>query len=285
MKKKILFLIPIAGFLGFSYFDKEGSISTYHNDGIEGLMSSVNPPTGKTGAPGDGDCTGCHFGATQSAAGTITYAFSGANDEYTPGQSYSIDLSIAAGAKNGFQLTVLDASDNAAGTFNAGTNSAAVSAGGRQYIHQTAASGVTDWSFTWNAPSTNMGPLTVYYAFNASDDGGSTANDVIYLGQETIDPVDNASISKHDKLDKAYKVIVNGNASQMTLQYKTVDYSDVTLNVIDMSGKLVYREFLGAKSPGNQTDIIDISQFKHTGIYFVSLLIDNDVINRKVMLK
>ncbi|MFT4600828.1 MAG: hypothetical protein ACI857_001005 [Arenicella sp.] len=285
MTRKLLFLIPIAGFLGFSYFDKEGTISTYHNDGIESVMYSANPPNAKTGAPGDGTCTDCHTGTTQSAAGTITYAFSGTGNEYTPGQSYTIDLSIAAGAKNGFQLTVLDASDNAAGTFNSGTNSATTSAGGKEYVHHSSSVGNTAWQFTWNAPSTDMGPVTVYYAFNATDNGGSTGNDVVYLGQETITVVDNVSITAHDQLDQAYRVIVDQNANQLTLKYATLTSSDVTLNVIDMSGKLVYREALGQKSAGNQTDQIDISQFNKSGIYFVSLLIDNDAINRKVMLK
>ncbi|OIQ26130.1 MAG: hypothetical protein BM555_06550 [Crocinitomix sp. MedPE-SWsnd] len=271
--------------MGFSYFDKEENMSKYHNDGIEGVMYSNNPPDGKTGAPGEGNCTDCHTGSTQSAAGTITYAFSGANNEYTPGQSYTIDLSIASGPKNGFQLTILDASDNAAGTFNAGTNSATASAGGKEYIEQSSSTGITDWSFTWNAPSTDMGALTVYYAFNATDNGGSTGSDVVYLGQESIGVVDNASITAHEKLDAAYNVVVNNDASVMNLQYSTIDQSDVTLNVIDMSGKLVYREFLGSKSQGNQNDEVDISQFNHSGIYFVSLLIDNYAINRKVFLK
>jgi hypothetical protein len=282
MTKKLLFLIPIAGILSFSYFDKEGTMSTYHNDGIDGMLNSANPPTQKTGAPGEGNCTDCHTGTTQSSSGTVTFDFSGTGLQYAPGQTYSMDLT-GAGVKNGFQLTVLDASDNAAGTFTAGTNSTTVASGGKEYIHHTASAGISAWTFDWNAPATDMGNLTVYYAYNRSNDNGSTANDVIYLGQEMLTIDASASITSHQKLDQAFEAYVNTNTQQLNLKYQTIDHSSVILNVMDLSGKLVYREDFGKKNPGAQTEQIDLSSINQTGIYFVSLLINNEVVNRKVM--
>ncbi|MEO9534375.1 MAG: choice-of-anchor V domain-containing protein [Crocinitomicaceae bacterium] len=281
MTKKLLLLIPIAGVLSFSYFDKEGTMSTYHNDGIDKLQYSANPPTQKTGAPGEGNCTDCHSGSTQSAAGTVNFTFSGTGLQYVPGQTYTMDV-VGNGVKNGFQLTVLDASDNAAGTFTAGTNSATTTAGGREYIYHTASSGISSWSFDWNAPATDMGNLTVYYSYNRSNDNGATSADVIYLGQEmlTVDP--GASITAHQKLDQAFEAYID-NSRQLNIKYQTLDYSKVQLNIIDMAGKLVYREDFGNKNPGAQTAQIDVSQINQSGIYFVSLLIDNEVVNRKVM--
>lgn len=238
MNKKLLFLIPIAGVLSFSYFDKEGTMSTYHNDGIDELQYSANPPTQKTGAPGESNCTDCHTGSTQSSAGTVTFDFSDTGLQYVPGQTYTMDLA-GAGIKNGFQLTVLDASDNAAGTFTAGTNSATTTAGGREYIHHTTSSGVSAWQFDWNAPATDMGNLTVYFAYNRSNDNGATSSDVIYLGQEMLTVNASASITNHQKLDQAYEVFVN-ESGQLNLKYQTLDYAKVMLNVMDMSGKLVY---------------------------------------------
>lgn len=282
---KYLLLIPagLAGvFLTLSFLDSEENLTKYHNDGISTVLSSANPPAGKTGAPGEGDCTGCHTGSTQSASGTVTFDFSDTGLSYLPGETYTMDIA-GAGVKNGFQLTVLDASDNAAGDFTAGTNSATTSSNGREYIHQTASSGISSWSFDWNAPATDMGNLTIYYSYNRSNDNGATSSDVIYLGQEmlTVDPT--ASLTSHQKLDHAFKAYVN-NDGQLVLNYQTLDYSNVVLNLIDMSGKLVYREELGSKNPGHQSAQIDLSRINQSGVYFVSLLINNEVVNRKIML-
>ena len=57
MNKKLLLLIPVIGFIGLSFFDKESNITSFHNDGIETVNYAANPPTEKTGAPGEGNCT------------------------------------------------------------------------------------------------------------------------------------------------------------------------------------------------------------------------------------
>lgn len=264
--------------------DEEGSFSKYHADGVEGVNFTANPPAAKTGAPGEGNCTDCHNGSTQSAAGTITYNFSDANDEYLPGQTYTIDLSIASGAKNGFQMTILDASDNAAGTFTAGTNSGTTSSGGREYIRQTSATGVTSWSFDWNAPASDMGDLTVYYSFNATDAGGSTANDVVYLGQETISISGSIGMTKYEELDNSYNVVFNNMTRELTLNYTPLEDSRVVLNVMDLSGKLIYAEDLGNRPSQPQMDVINGADFKRTGVYIVSVLVGNYALNRKVMI-
>lgn len=268
-----------------SHFDKNSQLSTYHNDGADIQLFSTNPPGGKTGAPGEGNCTDCHMGSTQSAAGTVTYAYSDLANEYLPGQSYTIDLSLASGVKNGFELTILDSNGDAAGDFTDGANTSTIVTNSKNYIRHSSSTGITSWSFTWNAPADDLGNLTVYYAVNVSNNAGNSGGDDVYLGQQTINIAADASATAYNQLDQSYNVIVDEQANQLKLIYSTLEYSDVNLNIIDMSGKLIYRESLGAKSPGNQTDLIDLSSFNKTGVYFVSLLIDNYAINRKVILR
>ena len=282
--KKLLLILPIAGLVGYSFYNKDAHLEKYHNDGIENVEFSSNPPLSKTGAPGESNCTDCHSGTTQSAAGTITYNFSGANDEYLPGQSYTIDLSIASGAKNGFQMTILDANNDAAGTFTAGTNTSTASAMSRNYIRHSASSGITSWSFTWNAPATDMGDLTVYYAFNETNNSGTNSGDQIYLGQESISINPSASMTEYDQLKSGYKVYVDEVAQQLKLQYSTLEPSDVVLNVIDLNGKLLLRKELGTKSAGEYNENIDLTEMYQSGVYFVSLLINNYAINQKIVL-
>lgn len=286
MNKKLLLLVPVIGIIGFSYYGEETQLTKYHADEIDGLdiaNYSANPPTQKTGAPGENNCTQCHAGSTQPAAGTVTYTFSGANNEYAPGQSYTIDLS-AGGVKNGFQMTILDASDNAAGTFTAGTNTATATAGGREYIHHTASSGVTDFSFTWNAPATDMGDLTVYYAYNRSNNNGASSSDVIYLGQETISISSSASITKHEQLDQAFKVIPDMTSQQINVTYQTLEHASIELFVSDITGKLLMKQSVGNQNPGIYNETIELDRIPNSGIYLVSIFINNQVLTRKIMI-
>ncbi len=284
MKKTLLLIVPVIGLIGFSFFDKEANLIKFHNDGIETVNFSANPPAEKTGAPGEGNCTQCHSGATQSAAGNVDYTFSGTADEYLPGQSYTITLDVPMTPKNGFEMTILDGSDNAAGTFTAGTNSATTTANSREYIRHSSSSGVTGWSFTWNAPATDMGDLTVYYAYNETNDDGSTSGDIVYLGQETISISGGVGLTKHELLDSDYNVVFNQMTKDMTVTYKPIDNSVVVLNIQDLSGRLVKTYDFGQKGPSNQKEIINLSHLNQSGVYIVSIFIGNQVLNRKVYL-
>ena len=56
------------------------------------LAFSSNPPTGRSGAPGDGNCTDCHGGSGGGFAGNVTLA--GLPDQIEPNTTYSLTLSL-----------------------------------------------------------------------------------------------------------------------------------------------------------------------------------------------
>lgn len=269
----------------FSFFDKSGTISTYHADEVDELLFTANPPGARTGAPGEGNCTACHSGSTQSAAGVVDYTFSEPSNTYYPNQTYTITLSVPSGPKNGFELTILDASDNAAGTFTAGTNSSIISSGGRNYIRHSASTGVTSFSFDWDAPATDLGNLTVYYSFVKADNAGGNSGDEIYLGQESISIAADVGFTDYQLLQNSFNAYANENTKQINLEYETLTNSSVTVNLMDLSGKMIYRENLGQKSPGKHKQKLNYDDVSQSGVYFVSLLIDNYAINKKVFLK
>ena len=84
------------------------------------LAFSSAPPTGRTGAPGDGLCTNCH-GDTASFDGDIT--ISGIPNNPLPNTTYTVrvDIDVTSGnpVRGGFQLVALDdTNDNQAGTWS-----------------------------------------------------------------------------------------------------------------------------------------------------------------------
>src|SRR5688572_20761310 len=154
---------------------------------------SAGPPAGYTGAPGEEPeaCAECHV---PPDAGTGTIAIT-APQTYIPGQTYPITVTHSnpdpTRQRWGFQLTVLDTSDEKAGELhstdgltqvlnNQGPGSA------RQYIEHSASgtfvgqSNGASWTFTWTAPAEDVGVVTFYTAGNQANNDGNTSGDNIY---------------------------------------------------------------------------------------------------------
>ena len=102
MKKYIIpiILLSVAGF----YTLKENNPHIQRNQHAA-IINSGGAPSGKTGAPGEGNCTMCHSGSVNDGNATSSVLFSGANNEYELGVTYDLTLSISNGSsKNGFQI-------------------------------------------------------------------------------------------------------------------------------------------------------------------------------------
>jgi hypothetical protein len=281
MNKKLLLLIPIAGVIGVSLLSTTTSkVEKYHKDGIEAINFSSNPNLGLTGAPGEGNCTQCHTGAaTQSAAGNVNLF---ATTEYIVGTDYTFEIGMG-GSTNGFEMTVLDANGNQAGTFTAGTNTSVASQGGKEYIRHSTKTGF--WTFHWIAPSSDMGQLTAYYSLNSTNNDGTNQGDTIYLGQHIIGSAVSNGISDYEKQDKKIKMFFNENTREINVRYALNSKARIQVNISDLSGRLVQTSQIGQKGLGIHTETIPLEDLSNEGIYFVSLFINNNVYNRKVYLK
>ena len=178
-------------FIGFQLF-YDSNPHKITNKTQAGMLYTNGAPTGKTGAPGENDCTQCHSGSVNDGSLVSNLSFSGVN-EYSPGSTYNLTLNIQNGAaKNGFQLVALDS----ATASNAGTlivtdaiKTQLSSGSGRTYLnHRNSGTIFSSWSFDWTAPSTNVGPVTFYYAYNVTNNAWNTGGDQIYLANFTVYP-------------------------------------------------------------------------------------------------
>jgi uncharacterized repeat protein (TIGR01451 family) len=162
---------------------------------------SSGPPAGYTGAPGEEPeaCAECHVPA-DAGTGHISIT---APQTYVPGQTYPITVTHTnpdlSRIRWGFELTVLDTSDQTAGNLqtldgltqvlnNAGPG------GARQYIEHTAAGtfigqqNTASWTFNWTAPATDIGVVTFYTAGNQANNDGNTSGDYIYKTFVSVAP-------------------------------------------------------------------------------------------------
>lgn len=166
---------------------------------------SAGPPPGFTGAPGEETCTSCH---TQNA-GTGLFAIT-APASYVPGQTYqmSVEHSTADATRLrwGFQMTALDGTESAAGTFTDTSQfTQADFASSRYYVSHTqdgsfaGTGGSASWTFDWTAPATHVGPVTFYAAGIQANNNNGRLGDQTYTAtavtQSAVSPTATATPS------------------------------------------------------------------------------------------
>jgi hypothetical protein len=157
------------------------------------IAYETTPPAGRTGAPGETTCSSCH-GALNNGQATLT--ISGVPGSYTPGQKYTITVSLArtGSSRWGFELTSLFTTGSAyAGTLAATSNTTTiVTKSSKNYIVDTTtlgadgtyagtSNGPVSWSFDWTAPAAGSGAVTFYaVGLAANNDGNNDAGDYVY---------------------------------------------------------------------------------------------------------
>ncbi len=85
------------------------------------VSSSLSPPPGRTGAPGETTCANsCHTGNLNTGPGTINFSLEG--KKYARDSIITITLGITDNTKSrfGFQPTALDGNKTTAGDFTIG---------------------------------------------------------------------------------------------------------------------------------------------------------------------
>jgi len=144
-----------------------------------------------SGAPGEVSCTGCHSGSSNTGPGTINYLIGNGTNAYSPNELYTIVFSMDEEDVNqfGFQTVALKASNNSnAGTFSLTDeeNTRLMSGMGRTYVGHTVCGadvdppGSIEWSFNWQAPSSDIGDINFYLSSLATNHNHSTSGDHTY---------------------------------------------------------------------------------------------------------
>jgi uncharacterized protein (TIGR03437 family) len=162
---------------------------------------SGGPPASHTDAPGEQNCTTCHFGnGVNTGGGTLT--ISGLPANYIANQEVAVTVTLSQPnrARYGFQVTVVDDQGRAAGdlvvTDTNRTQRITSSVGGnqRQYIEHTfagitpSATGQNSWTFTWRSPAQSTGRVTFYVAGNAANGNNQQTGDFIYTTSQSVQP-------------------------------------------------------------------------------------------------
>ena len=290
MKKTYILSSLVLASIGFFAF-QESNTSIVQDFSKEHRFSGGGI-AGKTGAPGESNCTDCHSGSTLSGATENSFFLydNGLNvvTSYVPGDTYTATLQMAsAPAKAGFSSTTLDASDVKAGTLIGasigGTQNFADS--GRDYVSQTGSSNTSaDWAWSWVAPTTSAGDVTFYIATNATNDDGTTSGDMIYLSEHVITVSSTQGINETSN-EANFTAGYNATSNKLMLDFTTLAIGDMNLNLVDMNGRSVFTYNLGTSESGSNNETIALPSSLNDGMYVVHFFVGNKAMSANILVK
>lgn len=278
-----------------------GSVVLFANFTAHYKTAGSHP--GSTGAPGDNTCakSGCHSSASLTFNDAVVnqLIFPNADSTYVPGQTYTITVNAQNSGINkfGFELVALKDADNLiTGQFTITdvprTQIISHTANGElrySVTHTTAGTsastpGLTQWSFDWTAPSTNVGIITFYYATNCTNNNGTSAGDAIFLSRFKIKPFSGTSIAEYLNAASA-KAYYDNSTGNIIIDYYLKADTRVAIKVYDGSGREVYKDNGNTKPKGHQTEQINIENNLSKGIYFVNLQVGNKTVSKKIIIQ
>ncbi len=209
---------------------------------------------GRTGSPGEFDCTGCHTSfPVNSGPGSISISSPNlTNWEYVPGQTYQIDVTVShPGAPLfGFGFEALRTSNNTNGGTLSITNSAqtqlktaTVSGSPRTNVVHKENGGATPnshtFSFNWTAPATNIGNVMFYTAGNAANNQNDTLGDYIYKTTQLVTPFVSGM---EEQLNENGFVVYPNPATDYLVLTSTSDNQIEAVKLYDLNGRIAYQQ-------------------------------------------
>jgi hypothetical protein len=288
MKKTYIFPLFVVAVAGLSLQNSTSlELAKYHASNSKNGGGSA---PGRTGAPGEGNCTDCHSGSVLDGANeNVLFVVDGATSvtQYVPGSSYTISLAMSSNpAKKGFQATALDATGAMAGTFTAGTTTS-VNGTTKKYANHKSTSNTNAtplWTWTWTAPATNVGNVTFYVASNKANNDGGTASDQIYLSQHTVTAQAGAGLEEKTTALSGMKAAYDASNRSVVLNFASLSSGEMTMNFVDMNGRSVFKTQIGSALVGENTHKVQLPSDLKNGIYVVHLLVNNNAASAKVQI-
>lgn len=244
-----------------------------------GTLFGGGSPGGKTGSPGDNGttCTQCHTGTASPVADWISTDIPELG--YVVGETYTLTATAEQDgiSKFGFELTAEDANGSKVGSLNIVDANTQLANSGNSVTHNfngTAGNNSKTWTVEWTAPSTDIGEVTFYAAFNAANGNNANSGDNIYTSNLTVDE---SSVGLGNDVAIA-DFSFGPNPSFGAIQVNH-PYDVAKVRIFNLSGKTVQN--ISNYYSGNNIDLIDLN----AGVYFIQLQHENAIKSEKLILK
>ena len=266
MKKRILLLTAVAGMCYVVFTSESGGPAYY---GASGGGNRTGAKASVTNCGGSNGAVSCH-GTGTSTTVTITIdsgSTTTATTHYKPGLSYTIKIhgnNTALNPDFGFEFAAVSgtgATQVQAGTFSGlATSVSNDSYLGLNFIEHNhvlvgSPAGTYDQSFTWTAPSTSVGNITLYCTLNAvngnavADAGDISGNTSVIL--TPINTTETASIIENISI----KAFPNPVTNNLNLQLDNAQPGTYSLQVFNLNGSAFLNQTIEVNSVSQATGI------------------------------
>ena len=218
--------------------------------------NAAGPPTARTGAPGELSCTNCHGGTARRDDARFQISLAGGVQDFGPGDLLNVHVeAFQPHARNGFELTALQANNTAFGTLSRtdATNTSLASTGGKQYVrHTTAGNRLSSWDMAWQAPAVADTSSVYFYAAGImSNSNNRDTGDSAWVAKLRV-PARLAAVSERIVSAVSVRLFPNPCTDAVHAQLTLAKPAPVTARLYDTEGILVQeRTFL--LDAGSQT--------------------------------
>jgi hypothetical protein len=248
---------------------------------------------GNNGSPGENTCntTGCHTGnPVNSTNGSVTIESPDLiNWQYVPGETYTISVTVAQANRNlfGIGFEALTSTNNNAGILTPGVGTqlknAVVQGVSRVNVVHVLNGGASPnahtFTFSWQAPATDIGNVTFYTAGNAANNNGTASGDFIYTSNQVVTPATTVGFNDLSKIDVSLNVYPNPAADDLNFTYVLTEPAMVRAEIFSISGESVRVLFEEKQQTGETFQSVRISDLSH-GTYLLRLTIGEEQLSR-----
>lgn len=155
--------------------------------------------------------------------------------------------------------------------------------GGKYYIVSVAHAGGTDKSF-----STLVNQEDEDYSTHLFGDYGSTPGDRWFVAGEQFQARlvfdESLSLNENNTFANVSEVYPNPTTGEATIAYNLGNASNVTVKVVDITGKVVYTVPAENKAAGKHNLNINAASFK-SGVYYVTIVTEESQVTKKLIRK
>lgn len=228
-----------------------------------------------TGAPGEATCatTNCHVDASGGFSnvndGNGRVVVEGLPAQYAAGATYTftIDVEHLNAVRFGFQATLKDAAGNDAGRLELADSNTRFIGPGVSYVTHSRATAVHTWTLRWQAPSADVGGLTLYAAGNAANGNGDRRGDFVYtLAHALSFGTGTAADEETPRALRLHRAYPNPFNAHTTLTYMLDTPMPVTVVVYDLLGRVV-EEYAQGLMPAGAHEVHVAADGWAAGVY------------------
>jgi hypothetical protein len=248
---------------------------------------------GNNGSPGENTCntTGCHTGnPVNSTNGSVNIESPDLiNWQYVPGETYTISVTVAQVNRNlfGIGFEALTSTNNNAGILTPGVGTqlknAVVQGVSRVNVVHVLNGGASPnahtFTFSWQAPATDIGNVTFYTAGNAANNNGTASGDFIYTSNQVVTPASTVGFNDLSKIDVSLNVYPNPAADDLNFTYVLPEPALVRAEIFSISGESVRVLFQEKQQAGETYQVVRINDLAH-GTYLLRLTIGDEQLSR-----